>query len=193
MIIAVDMDDVLVNLTDRFRQFHNDTNSTTVRKDQSGTYEFEVLYGTTPEEMTRRVRVFFDSGYCIDIQPIEGAQEEVARLAEKNTLYVVTARPTFARYPTQRCLDLLFPDSFSEVYLTNQWRGQGEARTKSSVCKEIGAEVIVEDSLKHAQDCAEQGIHVKLVDRPWNQVAELHPNISRVYSWRKIGEVLSGR
>src|SRR3989338_5282899 len=193
MAIALDMDDVLVELTERFREFHNDTFGTTVARDQCQTYDFERVFGTTQEEMTRRLKVFFNSGYCIDIHPVEGAQEVVAHLAKRDMLYVVTARPIFARYQTEKCLDLLFPGQFSEVYLTNQWHGEGEARTKSSVCNEIGAEMLVDDSLKHALDCAEQGIQVKLFDRPWNQAAALHPNITRVYSWREIGQVLSSR
>src|SRR3989338_1622138 len=78
MAIALDMDDVLVELTERFREFHNVTFGTTVARDQCQTYDFERVFGTTQEEMTRRLKVFFNSGYCIDIHPVEGAQEGVA-------------------------------------------------------------------------------------------------------------------
>ena len=48
--------------------------------------------------------------------------------------------------------------------------------------------VMIDDSLKHARDCASQGVYVLLADfgYPWNQTAKLPENIKRVHSWKEI-------
>jgi hypothetical protein len=37
-------------------------------------------------------------------------------------------------------------------------------KTKSEVCKEIGANILIDDALSNANDCADNGIHVILFD-----------------------------
>jgi hypothetical protein len=38
------------------------------------------------------------------------------------------------------------------------------SKKKSQVCKEIGAEILIDDALEHARDCGEKGIKVFLFD-----------------------------
>lgn len=188
MIIALDMDEVLVKFVERFIEFHDDIYKINSSVEQFTSYNFEVVYGGTREEITEKVRQFFYSGYCIDIKPVDGAKQGVEILYEKHhELCVVTARPHFSKEQTLKSLDILYPDRFSSINLTNQWHSEGERKMKSEVCKELGAKLIVDDSLAHAYDCAENGIDVLLFDDdyPWNQKDDLHERIKRVHSWEE--------
>lgn len=58
-------------------------------------------------------------------------------------------------------------------------------RLKSEVCKEIGASVLIDDALKHAEEVASHGIPVLLPDKPWNR-DYTPPGVVRVQSWNDI-------
>ena len=83
-----------------------------------------------------------------------------------------------------------FPDLFKEIYFINYFHGAGKKRTKSEVCKELGIEIFIDDSLYHANDISSIGTPVLLLNTPWNQ-GEVKPPITRVYSWKEIVEKLS--
>ena len=51
-------------------------------------------------------------------------------------------------------------------------------------------EVLVEDDLRYCEPAAEMGTKVILLDRPWNQQANDHENITRVKNWYEIRKVL---
>ncbi|MEK6826183.1 MAG: hypothetical protein AABX90_00975, partial [Nanoarchaeota archaeon] len=82
---------------------------------------------------------------------------------------------------------------FREVYLTNQWSKVSRGRSKAEVCREIGIDAIVEDSLEYAQECAVEGKKVVLLDCPWNQSEDLPPNIHRAKSWNEVLGYLNGQ
>ena len=62
-------------------------------------------------------------------------------------------------------------------------------RLKSDVCKELGVEVMIEDSLSQAKEIAPCVRKIFLLDCPWNQ-GDLPMNVARVYSWDEIVEGL---
>ena len=49
-------------------------------------------------------------------------------------------------------------------------------------------ELIIEDSLETAEECASSGLRVLLFDCPWNQNSNLPEGIMRVKSWKEIVE-----
>jgi uncharacterized HAD superfamily protein len=63
-------------------------------------------------------------------------------------------------------------------------------RLKSAMCKELGIQVMIDDHMSVAKDCAEAGIRVLLFDQPWNQ-GELPMGAERVHSWDEIVKKLS--
>ena len=50
--------------------------------------------------------------------------------------------------------------------------------------------LIIEDSLIHAIECAKNGIKVILLNKGWNQ-GELHTNITRINSWKEVPQLLN--
>jgi len=63
------------------------------------------------------------------------------------------------------------------------------------MCKEAGAMVIIDDSLKYALDCSNNDIKVILFDLdhsyPWNKSAtELPEKVRRVKCWTEVPDLL---
>ena len=70
------------------------------------------------------------------------------------------------------------------MYHTNFFTHARLAQSKADVCREIGAEIMIEDVPDHVVSCANAGIRVLLFDQPWNR-GEMACNgrIERVRSW----------
>lgn len=59
--------------------------------------------------------------------------------------------------------------------------------TKSFVCNEIWARIMIEDDMDYATELAQKWIKVFLLSKPWNiHRKEKHRNIQRVDSWSDI-------
>jgi hypothetical protein len=55
---------------------------------------------------------------------------------------------------------------FSEVHFGNHFAMHGTSRTKAQICREVGADVLIDDNPAYAYDCALHGLHVLLFN--WN-------------------------
>ena len=135
--------------------------------------------------------MIFQSSYFDLVRPIPGSVEGVGVVARQHELAIITARPISLTTQTHDWLGKYFPGEFSSVYLTNQASIDGPRRTKSEVCLEIGAGILIEDTLENAEECASKGIDVLLYERPWNRdVVGLHERITRVRSWKEVVDYL---
>ena len=189
MNIGVDVDEVLAELLESYLQFHNQNFNTTTQKEDMFSYSYQEVFGGTEEENTQKVLKFFETEHFQNIKPVKGALKTVKQLAKEHQLCIITARPQVVRQQTEQWLSTHFSDSFHCINLTNQWHGVGKQQLKSEVGKKQKISIMIDDSLKHALDCASQGIYVLLADfnYPWNQTKEKLPeNIKRVHSWEEI-------
>ena len=191
MIIGLDIDEVLAELLEAYLEYNNKRFNTRAQKRDMFSYSFREVFGYSEEENQKRVLDFFKSEYFQNIKPVKGAPEMVAQLAKEHQLCIITARTKVIREETEQWLLKHFSDSFHCINLTNQWHGVGEKQLKSEIGKREKIDILIDDSLHHARDCASEGIYVLLMDinYPWNQVSEKLPeNIKRVHSWEEIVE-----
>jgi uncharacterized HAD superfamily protein len=186
MTIGVDIDSVIAYLEGPLMKFHNDNYGTNLRVDDITNYDLTHWWKCTPNELTERLFEFYRSPQMSKLPPVEGSQKGISQLKKNHDLVAITARPLWLDEETNRWLDTNFPDSFTKVIHTNQVSKSGESKKKSEVCKEVGATYILEDHILYANDCAENGINVCLLERPWNAKEKLHENITRVSSWDEI-------
>jgi uncharacterized HAD superfamily protein len=122
-----------------------------------------------------------DTWLLYHLQVIDDSLEGVQLLAEKADIYYVSARPVETEEITlQWLMDKGFPPGQMEL----------GCYRKDVLCGTIGADVAVEDSLSHAQEMAQAGTYVYLLDRPWNQKKTLCPDVQRVRNWRQIINIL---
>lgn len=191
MKIAIDLDEVLAEYLASFLEFHNKKHGTDLKKHHfSKTYKVEEVLGETEEEMTERIYHFYKTEDFKKIKPSAGSIKAIQKLKKNHELFIVTSRQNHVSAPTIEWINKHFPDSFSGILFGNHFSKEGPAKAKSEICKEIGAEILIDDSLDYAKECAGKGIKVLLFDHPWNQAETLPKNIQRVYSWQEILKII---
>jgi uncharacterized HAD superfamily protein len=187
MIIACDIDDVLVDLCSAVAAFHNARYGTDLRVEDFTSHRAWEVWGGTREEMIDKMDVFFATGAFESLPLVDGAADALRQLSRRHKLVAVTGRPDELSGVTRALLDREFGGLFLAIHHTNFFTHARAARSKADVCREIGAEIMIEDVPDHAIDCANAGMRVILFDRPWNKGVALggrgSGSIERVRSW----------
>lgn len=187
MIIGVDLDGILASVHGPILDFHNEEYGTNFGPEDLVNYDLSLLWGCGMSEAIRRVCAFYKTSFMDQTKPISGSVEGVSKLNSNNDLIIITSRPRWLDSKTKSWLNKFFPNKFKDVIHTNQVSQEGEKKEKKSeVCLRVGAEVLIEDCLDYADDCAQENINVLLLDKSWNQSENLHKKITRVYDWKDL-------
>jgi uncharacterized HAD superfamily protein len=192
MKIGVDLDDVLADLLNKLVKFHNEKFGTSLTRKDFNNYNLWKVWGGTKEETVQKLYDFYNSDYSKKVGVIDGAKESVNSLKKNHKLVVITSRQNDFIEQTERWVNENFPGVFSGIYFTNYQSRSGKIRTKSEICDKLGIDILIEDSLKFAKDCARPDRKVFLLDRPWNQSSDLPENLTRVFSWKEILNQIKG-
>ena len=128
----------------------------------------------------------------LSIAPIDGAAQAVGQLKDRFQLAVISARDQSAASVTQDWIDKYFPNNFDDVILgVGNPIADSQPMAKADVCKQVGADLLIDDQLAHATNVAAAGIDVLLFgDSPSNQAESLPPEIQRVEDWTDVLRVL---
>ncbi|KAF9576546.1 hypothetical protein EC968_008024 [Mortierella alpina] len=198
-VIAVDLDEVLARTTLAIADFHNDTYGTTLTMDDFVSYDYTQVWGGTREESIAKWRLFFDSPYFLKVEPVEGSLETLKLLkARRFSLVIVTARQQFVADLTKKFVDRHFPGIFESIYFANHFLTEEEKLTfiskpKSVICRDVHAQLLIDDSLENATEVAKAGIPVLLFDLQgaykWNKLGDgqqLPDKVTRVKSWKEV-------
>ena len=173
MNVGFDMDEILAELTIGFQSYLTQNHNVHLTKEQLIIVGLEKELGWTHEQVLETLYSFFDTELFKNLPPVPYSREGLEAVAAKYPSYVITARSHKVYDQTKYC----------------QWPVDENITTKPKICKMLEVQVMVEDSLKQAYDCAKQEVKVLLLDYPWNKVSEKLPeNIKRVYSWKEIVE-----
>jgi len=186
----VDVDEVAFPFVTEFSRWHNDLYATDVGLQDFHTYEFDQVLGISLPETIARVHAFLEQDHHhLSVDPLDLARESIARLTERYSLVAVTARhPTF-RKATDAYLRTHFRDYFQDIVLIGHHGNMEVVRSKVSVCEELGAVALIDDSLTHVTGCAEAGIKgILFGDYVWNQTDKLLPGIVRCTDWSEVAE-----
>lgn len=187
MKIGVDMDEVIAEFLFSFLEFHNEAYGTDVAKDQVPDYfGLEQLLGCTTDEVKERILAFHETQHFSDIKPVEGAKDAITKLKRDHDLFIITARQDSVAEKTMRWLEVHFPDIFSGVHFMNHFSNDNVERSKREICDAIGIDIMIEDSLRYAEEIVTEHRPVFLLDRPWNRCDDLPPGITRVSSWPEL-------
>lgn len=185
--IGVDIDDVLLELAQPFLDFHNATYGTSFQFSQFCSYYLPLFLGGTFEEAVEKLGKFYKTRYFLSLKPVPGAREGISRLQEYAELDVITSRIPELFLITRQQLQQHFPGTLPDSlhFARNPYIGK-QIPAKREICTRVAITELIEDSLEHAQECAAAGIHVYLLDYPWNQSSEAIPGVTRVKSWDDI-------
>lgn len=177
-LIALDIDDVLLDMRGGFRRFFQDN----------------FPHIPVPIDPMRYVggdasnllwKGFLESDIFSDLPVVPGAVDAVQRLHIAGyRLEAVTARSASLRQMTQDNLDRKFPGMVSKIHFTS-------GQPKGHLCKCLGTWLLVDDSLENVKDVVEHGMSAVLFgDFPWNQAKSLPSNIVRHDQWADAVECI---
>lgn len=185
MIMGVDLDDTLIRFHEVLIAFWNAEFGTTFTMEHFTRPDINRVWGVSPKELMRRIRLFNDSPVNQHLLPMKGAQDAAQRLARKHSLHLITNRPVEIRDETTVLVTKLFPGIFSGMHFCTKDWGVTKVRDKSLVCTDVGATTIFEDHLGNAERCGTLGIDVYIMEQPWNkhELPPLRGTVIRVSSW----------
>ena len=186
MRIGIDLDDVLADTLAQIIEYYNSTYNARLTKDQFRSYGYWHTWGGTKEEAIQILHDFYDTPYFTNVQPIPGAKKALHILKQNNDLFIVTSRPNSIAQQTHVWLNQHFPDTFASVNFGNHYSLDGEPVTKMQICDQLEIDILIEDALEYALECATDKRNVFLLDNPWNQQSELPLGIQRFDAWSDI-------
>jgi hypothetical protein len=156
---------------------------------------------------------FFESNWFLGddgagLPIVAGAKEVLHKYAHAIDFHIVTSRQHFLEDATRAWIDRHYPGLFSSILFGNHYASSGVKRSKPDMCKQLGALLLIDDSLRYATQCSEAGIRTALFGmHAWNTVssssssssscssgnggaAALPENVIRVESWAGVEPLL---
>mmetsp|Transcript_42711 Transcript_42711/g.71054 ORF Transcript_42711/g.71054 Transcript_42711/m.71054 type:complete len:221 (+) Transcript_42711:78-740(+) len=190
-VIAVDLDEVLGQFLLQLIRFHNDTYSSKYVLEDFCSYQFKDVWGGSEAETMDKVHAFFESEYFADLPLVPGAHQVLTEFVDLFTFAVVTSRQNIIEDMTRQWIDRHYPGIFSAILFGNHYGFTGTKRSKPDMCADIGAIMLIDDSLLYAKQCAEHGIKVLLFDWEgkymWSKSPDpVHDNIKRIHTWDQV-------
>jgi 5'(3')-deoxyribonucleotidase len=187
-VIAVDLDEVVVETAQNVLDHYNLTYSTNITLDQYySTNVKETWHAPDRATAIKRVNAYLETEEYFNLPPVKEAIDAIRKLKRRYELHILTGRPDFTEAATRKWLSRYFPDIFKSVTFTNFYFGK--KLSKADICKQLGAQVLIDDHLEHALGAAASGIKILLFGTyPWNKKVNLPPNITRVKNWQEVAE-----
>ena len=195
LIIAIDCDDVLLDFNSGLATYSNEHFGTSYCLEDVVDFDLSIHWGIPGDQVIERIFAFYNSMVCAELLPIEGSEEAIKKLKEKYDLRVVTNRPKDVLPITINSVERHFPNMFDGIYCTNAFAKiygdqRSVAASKVTVCQDLGAGILIDDSRSNLVGCAEVGIQGILFRRPWNRYLTdemlLTEGIKPANSWEEI-------
>lgn len=151
--IAIDIDEVLMP----FAKPMADWSGRKMPRRRGYAYLYRDMFTISEFESQKMVRGFYESQAFQMIEPMEGAQEAIARLRRDATkIYAVTGRQQTVREKTEEWLGVHFPGMFNDLVLTDSFTEHEIA--KVDVCRALNLDTIIDDSELNCLSCAYGGM-----------------------------------
>ena len=109
------------------------------------------------------------------------ALDELELLYKSNNIYFVTARDKSLELLTKIYLNQ-YDIPFDDLYVLG-------TPDKVSTAQKLSCDVFIEDSYSNAVSLSSNGFKVLLLDTNYNRLP-LNDNITRVYDWRQISQII---
>jgi len=184
MIVALDVDEVLVCYVDGFRKF-------LMRERPEGPFDVQSIFREAHDPNNPWRQEFALNGGLDNLEAVPGAVAALRRLRLAGVqLEVVTSRAPVMRQSTEALLSRLFPPgTFSAAHFI-------AGGDKGVTCKTIGACALVDDQIPNVLDANACGVISVLFDfggsYPWSVCSpeELPAGVMRLESWAATCEYL---
>jgi len=183
--IGIDIDEVVVEFFKKYLELFNKKFEKNLTFENIVKFNIWNLTDVSREDALKLIEDFYNSEDFFELDLIEGVKDALIKLHKNYEIHFITSRPESVKEKTNLFLKSLFEDIYFNLHFSEGVFG--EFKTKAQICKELGIKILIEDRRKYAFECAQNGIKVLLLDKPWNQNCE-HENIIRVKNWKEILE-----
>ncbi len=170
-VLAVDFDDVVNNFNRAFLLYNQFTHGAKQRYEDLLSYDYCIAYGISEAEAHERIWHFCHRLHH-QVRPIKSVIGALQLLNDLYEIHMVTGRCESIAAVTHGWLKDNAPRVFVETHFTNSFatKHPERRRSKVEVCREIGAVALVDDSLSHVGNVAQElRIPVYMPTQPWNQ------------------------
>src|SRR6185436_761228 len=167
-----------------FFEFCNQHYGTAFCKEDITVFEFNEHWGVSKREIQELWLKCREGILYQRVKLYPGAAEMLLWLSEYYNLHLITNQPP--NEYVSAFLSQNLPNQFRELHFCSRPDTMSVYRSKSSVCKMIGANTLLEDHPKNVRECAEADIHVYMFEQPWNRGYEfplLSDKVTRVAHW----------
>lgn len=184
LVIAVDCDDVLLETTPFLVKEYNHKFGTKVILGHAHMTS-NPEWGTDDNDLILdRLSEIQNSKEYGEIKPIAEAVGAIQRLAKDNELHLITARSGSVEVATMVMLDKYFTGCFTSV------EHVGRVRSKGEVCRQIKADVLIDDSISHLLSALEYGMPnggaLNFGNYIWNQLDSPIEGVVECYDWDAV-------
>lgn len=190
MKIAVDFDDVLFSTGINFLQDYRRRYGVEIFPENYYSKEFFASNKLDQKEMISRILEYYQTKEARKLKPMAETKGVLSELRKEHELIVLSGRTESLEEATKRMIDENFPGIFSALFFTNIHRFNG-GKNKGEFCRELGADLLIDDYIGFCQECAEVGIRSFLFTQPWNAKDKTGELITRVGSWGNIIEKIN--
>ena len=182
MRIGIDIDDTITNTTSLMDEYAKRYDNTV--KINNNEYYMKDRYNWT----FQKVESFWKQ--CIEdilsnVSTKEDAVKYINKLYdEENDIYLITARSS--RYSVNVPeITTNYMDKLGIKYnylIMNSW-------DKNRVCLDHKIDIMIDDSPKHASECAEDNIEFIIMDNEYNKDVD----VTRAHNWKEVYEIINRR
>lgn len=169
------MDDVLVEFQQGWISYNNSRYGTSYVFEDFTDFDWSIVMKIPLEEAFRRLFEFYETEEFHKLVPIKESLENLHDLALNNSLMVITSRPSTVSNASIKWLNTYYPHLFKQVLFTRQITKDGfdHKVTKADLCRQYQVDWLVEDAPFHAEQVANAGVKVALLEKPWNKNVKL--------------------
>ena len=170
--IAVDFDEVLFPMLSQLNKHYAHKYNKKAPHCPPNAYDYSKHYSINEHDSKVLVESFYHSHYAYTTKPIDYAVQSMKKMKKHNTLFIVTGRQTYkqSKSVTYYLVDKHFPGLFNDVIFTNSYSLSGNEISKSSVCKTLNIDLLIDDSISNCHECESDNIESILYGNyAWNK------------------------
>lgn len=158
MLIAVDIDEVLVPFFHTLTKYHQKKINRTIHLPTRYRYHYAPLFNLTEKESSDLVKEFYTTDEHASMKPLPGSKFVLEKLAGNNDIVAVTGRQRYSRRYTEQLLENLYGNCIDEIYYCDHYTEN--AKSKAVMCETLGAGILIDDDQKICMECLHLGIPV---------------------------------
>lgn len=181
MRIGIDIDSTLHHYWDHFSAIVLERHGIHLPYEDQETWQVE---GLTPEQVSAVVAATHAEPHVSDAVPYEGAVETVNRWAgEGHFIHITSHRSTDSHEATAAWLDSIGLH-YHELYCSHD---------KITRCREIGVELLIDDSPVNIERAIGEGIAAATILHPWNRELCGRLPVTAAEDWPSLERALAAR